>query len=229
MKIFYDIKQGAEDWHELRYGKIGGSTLKDIMTKLSDPIQSCAKYLDMVSCRDEDFEFEESYQSADMERGNAYEPLARKEFERVYDKHVVEIGWAEMDNGIAGISPDGLIYCGTLNVKEAIEIKCPSRKTHSKYIRDNKSIIDDYLWQIVMYFVVFDKLETLYLVSYRPENKRKELLCIEVKRNMVVRIKEGRNTIETTIDGLALMAKSRIDELSDALREDIERFDNDKI
>lgn len=225
MKLYKDLKQQSEDWLELKYGKIGGSSLKDIMTKQSDPITATAKFLEMCSCRDESFEYEECYVSPDMERGNAYEPLARKEFERVYDKQIVEIGWAEMDNGIAGISPDGLVQCHTLEcATEGIEIKCPSRKTHSKYIRDPKQLLMDYLWQVVMYFVVFDKMETVYLLSYRPENKRKDMVVVDVKRDTPIKIKEGRNEIQTDISGLALMAELRIKDLCVALIEDEKKF-----
>ena len=58
-------------------------------------------------------------------RGNLFEPIARSEFERVYNKKVNQVGWVEMENEISGISPDGLI-----GEFEAIEIKCPARKKH---------------------------------------------------------------------------------------------------
>ena len=117
MRLYKDIVQNSEDWFAIRYGKVGGSTMKDLMANYDKPVRNNAIYYDLLACKFEPFSFEEQYMSADMERGHAYEPLARQEFERINDVVVEQVGWAEKDNGLIGISPDGLI--GTTEAFEA--------------------------------------------------------------------------------------------------------------
>ena len=213
MKI-YNMEQGSEEWFAIKYGKIGGSTLSEIMTKIDQPVKNTAKYLDILSARVERFELDEEYVSSDMERGNLYEPIARSEFERVYNKKVNQVGWVEMENGIAGISPDGLI--GKI---EAIEIKCPARKKHMSYILNPISLVCDYVWQIVQYFVAIEGLEKLYVVSYRPENTIKQMVVVEVTKDMIINSTKG---IDKTISDFIELANNRLLELGESIKNDIE-------
>lgn len=212
MKI-YEMEQGSEEWFAIKYGKIGGSSLAEIMTKINNPVNNTAKYLDILSAHIEPFELDEEYISSDMERGNSLEPIARMEFERVYSKKVMQVGWVEMDNGIAGISPDGLI-----DDSEAIEIKCPARKKHMSYIIDPMLLVQDYIWQVVQYFVVFNKLEKLYILSYRPENTVKQMVVVEV--TVDTDIDTGKNSCRTIAE-LVESANCRLIELQGAIERDI--------
>lgn len=129
MKI-YEMEQGSEEWSAIKYGKIRGSSLVEIMTKINKPVNNTAKYLDILSAHIEPFELDDEHISSDMERGNSLEPIARMEFERVYSKKIRQVGWVEMDNGIVGISPDGLIEEEELS----LETKCPvMQKTYVVY------------------------------------------------------------------------------------------------
>ena len=47
MKI-YEMEQGSEEWFAIKYGKIGGSSLAEIMTKINKPVNNTAKYLDIL-------------------------------------------------------------------------------------------------------------------------------------------------------------------------------------
>lgn len=213
MKI-YNIEQGSEEWFAIKYGKIGGSTLSEIMTKIDQPVKNTAKYLDILSARVERFELDDEYVSYDMERGNLFEPIARSEFERVYNKKVNQVGWVEMENEIAGISPDGLI-----GEFEAIEIKCPARKKHMSYILDSNMLVCDYIWQIVQYFVVIEKLEKLYVLSYRPENTIKQMVVVEVTKDMLISNTKG---INKKISDFIKLANNRLVELKESIKNDIE-------
>ena len=207
MKI-YEMEQGSEEWFAIKYGKIGGSSLAEIMTKINKPVNNTAKYLDILSAHIEPFELDEEYISSDMERGNSLEPIARMEFERVYSKKVRQVGWVEMDNGIAGISPDGLI-----EEEEALETKCPARKKHMLYILNPIELLNDYLWQAVQYFVVLEKLKKLYLVSYRPENVIRPMVVVEVTKETIA------NKLQ--ISDHVVSANSRINELKESIDMDI--------
>lgn len=210
MKI-YNIEQQTEEWFAIKYGKIGGSSLGEIMTKISQPVSATAKYLDILSAQIEPFEMVEGYLNADMERGNSLEPIARMEFERIYGKKIRQVGWVEMDNGIAGISPDGLI-----DEDEAFETKCPSRKKHMMYVLNPIELVNDYLWQAVQYFVVLDKLKKLYFVSYRPENTLKPMVVVEVTRETRLN--------KLTMNNLVDSANFRINELKESITNDIKRL-----
>lgn len=212
MIIYKDLPQQSEEWFLLKYGKIGGSSLKRLM--VGKEVRDCAIYDDLLSARFEEFEPEDMFMSKDMERGNMYEPLARSEYERVYDKKVDQYGWIEMDNGIAGLSPDGVIG---KRMTEAIEIKCPNRITHTSYIRNPISMIEEYIWQVVMYFTVLDKLKTLHFLSYRPENIAKPLLVYDVTRSTQIQISKKETD---TIDGLVAKTKTKLELLKAAIIED---------
>lgn len=213
MKIYKDIPQQSEKWFRLKYGKIGGSTLKHLMA--GKPIQELAIYNDLLSARFEDYDYEETFASRDMERGNMYEPLARAEYERVHNVTVEQYGWIEMDNGIAGLSPDGII--GT-KLDRAIEIKCPNRITHTAYLRNPLSMVEEYVWQVVMYFTVLNKLKVLHFISYRPENRSTPLLVYPVSRETIVQVSAKETD---TIANLVKKAKYKLKQLEATLKKDV--------
>lgn len=216
MIVYKDLLQQSEEWFILKYGKIGGSTLKKLM--VDKPIRDCAVYDDLLSARFEEFELEEMFTSKDMERGNMYEPLARNEYERVFEKKVEQYGWIEMDNGIAGLSPDGIIG---KSFREAIEIKCPNRITHTSYVRNPLLMVQEYIWQVVMYFTVLERLKTLHFISFRPENIAKPLLVYDVTPKTVIQVSKKETD---TIAGLVAKTKNRLQELKAALDQDAAYF-----
>lgn len=215
MKVYDKIEQGSDKWFELRYGKVGGSTLKSLMTNETKSVTENAIYNSILAARFEPFVYEETYTSREMERGNMLEPMARLAYEDKFGVDVIQIGWAEM-NDFAGISPDGLI--GSC---EALEIKCPSANTHVSYMRNPMSMIEDYLWQCVMYFVVFDNLEVLNFVSYRPENTVCPLLVQTIHLSTEVRVNAKKTA---KIEELVLQAKNRIEELEKNTKNDLDNF-----
>jgi len=215
MKVYDKIEQGSVEWHALRYGKVGGSTLKSLMTNENKSVTENAIYNSILAARFEPFVYEETYTSREMERGNMLEPMARLAYEDKFGVNVIQIGWAEI-NDFAGISPDGLI--GSC---EALEIKCPSANTHVAYMRNPMSMIEDYLWQCVMYFVVFDNLEVLNFVSYRPENTVCPLLVQTIHLSTEVRVNAKKTA---KIEELVLQAKNRIEELEINIKNDLDNF-----
>jgi len=181
MIVYEKIEQGSQEWYELRYGKIGGSTLKELM--VDKPIKECAIFADILSAQFEPYTEEYVFKSEVMQRGNDLEPQARIMYALKNDCTVTQIGWAEMDNGISGISPDGLV-----GSDGAVEFKCPSRKQHMAYILTPEDIVKDYFWQITMYFVVFDNIEWVDIVSFRPECSFKPLLEVMVNKDTEIQL-----------------------------------------
>ena len=224
--LYKEIYQGTDEWKELRYRKVGGSSSEKIMSNLAKPVQNNAIFFELLGEFMEPFEVEEErFLSADVRRGIELEPIAREEFARIYGKQVFEIGWSKSSD-FTGISPDGIIGDETLiktnlDVKEAFETKCPSRTTYAKYLNNNDLAVTDYAWQIVDYFKEFPNLETLYFMLYRPENTIKSHILIKITRDMVIVVdtkKSGK------IADLCVELTDRQNELKAALKAKIEEL-----
>lgn len=162
MKAHWEITQGTEDWRRIRYGKIGGSTSKGLLTDTDTLLD------ELLSARLEPFELEEDgYASPEMQRGTELEPLARLNLSMYTNVPFKECGWLQSEDiPLLGISPDGI----TDNLKISCEIKCPSRKKHTNTLR-NGIIPLDHCHQIVHNFTVNPHLEIVYFASFRPESK----------------------------------------------------------
>lgn len=216
MKVYDEILQQSPEWYEIKYGKVGGSSLEKIMTNRTKPIRENPYYTELLSARFEEFEFEETFTSHDMERGNMYEPLARSEFERIKGVQIEQVGWVEDKSGIYGISPDGLFD----NRKQGIEIKCPSRITHMKYIQNPISMVEQYVWQVIDYFLTIG-IKKLHFMSFRPENQIKPLLIQEVTKRTMLSISAKE---KLSVSDLVALAKARLIELELALSEDVAKY-----
>jgi putative phage-type endonuclease len=152
-----------EDWLEFRKGKITGSRLKDIVVKRGTGEK--AEYYQIIAERiAQDPEDENP-----IERGNRLEEEAIKEFSKIIGKKIDTslVMWMREDNNDIAISPDGII-----GKKEAVEIKCLSSASHIEAYLTQK-VPSEYEYQVLQYFIVNDKLETLYFVMYDPRMPEK--------------------------------------------------------
>ena len=157
-----DIQQGSEAWYKIRAGKITGTRFSKVMAAYST-----ATYKDLITDLAGEIitgELEEAYSNAIMERGIALEPEARAVYETEIAK-VTEAGFCMLDGyeDSVGISPDGLLEDGTL------EIKCPIRKTHLNYIEKN-ALPSVYKWQVQGGLMVTDGAYCDFM-SYYPGMK----------------------------------------------------------
>lgn len=152
------VKQGSLQWHRLRLGKVTGSRFKQMMS--SDNLS----LLDVMVAEQVTGQSEDSdYVSDDMQRGIDLEPLARREYEQRNKKKVQQLGFISSTTyPMFGMSPDGLV--GRVG---AIEIKCPSTKTHVKFLRQYK-VPNEYKHQVLSAFLIHEKLEWLDFISYDP-------------------------------------------------------------
>ena len=218
MKIYDKIVQGTDEWKEIRHGKVGGSTIAKLMSYHDKSIRNCTEYYSVLAEHAEEFDpFIENRITAEMQRGNDLEPDARKEYERISGSVVQQVGWVEMDNGLIGISPDGIV-----NEKHNIEIKCPSSNTHMMYILDNSVFTEKYAWQIVHNFYVMD-IEKLTCISYRPENTLCPLLHFDVDMDTTIKISAK---VSKTVKELCLMVDLRVKELQECIKEDLNKINN---
>ena len=202
MKIYKEIVQGTDEWKELRHGKIGGSTAKDIMSKNEKSITECAAFYTLLSEQMEDFDpFTNEFTSFSMQRGNELEPEARTEYERITGIEMAQFGWIEIDSFV-GISPDGW----NIKLKKAIEIKCPAANTYAKYLLNFDEFLSDYVWQLVHYFVVLG-VDSVDCVAYRPENKLKPIIIHTITKETVIQVSAK---VSKPISELAEMLKFRL-------------------
>jgi len=176
MKVYKDIVQGSEAWHELKYGKIGGSTSKGLF------VDSDTLLIELLSARLEPFVLEDDgYVSADMQRGIELEPLGRERLSEYTGIHFNEVGWMESEEcSILGISPDGISEDETVSC----EIKSPGRKKHTATIFCD-AIPSDNIHQCLHYFTVNRKLERHFFLSFRPESSR-PMWVKELTRDSVI-------------------------------------------
>lgn len=147
-----------EEWLEARKGKITGSRLKDIVVKRGTGEKT--GFYEIIA--------ERIAQSPDdenaMQRGIRLEEEAILAFQEKTKKNVNTslVIWENEENNAIAISPDGFI-----NKTEAVEVKCLSSAKHIEAIITEK-IPDEYEFQKLQYFIVNEKLETLYFVMYDP-------------------------------------------------------------
>ena len=178
MYIDYKLKQGSEEWHELKNAKIGGTRAKSVQVKKS--ITEAVIFDEVMSERNTFFNYEEGFTSEAMQRGIDLEPLAIEEVTKETGIIFKDAGWIGR-NDYHGHSPDGISLCE----KIGLEIKCPSAKVHNSYVRDNKLPLD-YVWQIVNFFAMDESIERLYFASFNPDYLLMPLFLLEVTRETVI-------------------------------------------
>jgi len=171
--------ESREQWLQARLGKITGTRLKDIVVKRGTGHKK--GYYELIAERlavtEEEFD---GYipNETPMDRGTRLQKYAVARFTQETKKVVDEslVLWTREDNESIAISPDGKI-----GETEAIETKCLSSASHIEAYLEN-AIPDEYEFQKLQYFIVNDKLETLYFVFYDPRLPAKDYFVITVKR-----------------------------------------------
>lgn len=129
------IKQGSEEWHEQRIGKVTASKLSAVMARTKNGYSATRKnYMMELICQKLSGQREETYMNAAMQRGNDLEPIARGAYEADKGVFVDEVGYIvhPVESGF-GASPDGLVSKNGL-----VEIKCPNTATHVEFLKSGK-------------------------------------------------------------------------------------------
>lgn len=176
MKVYRDIEQRTEEWHEIRKGKVTGTLLQKILSSRADTRDGAFyKVLaDRLSTAGIDEE-------SDMERGMRLEADAVAEFERRTGRKTERVGFVESSfSRWSGYSPDALIRRGK-RYPEDVEAKCLSSANHVRAWLTNK-IPPDYREQVIQGFVVNDDLRVRHVVFYDPRIEVKPYVCIDVRR-----------------------------------------------
>lgn len=180
--------ENRDEWLSARRGRITGTRLKDIIVKRGT--EKKIGFFEILAERLSTDPYGEAIAETPMERGTRLEPEAIGKFEEdksvEVDKSLVM--WVRDENESVAISPDGFI-----GETIAVESKCLSSARHIEaYVKkliwgrsDWEAVPDDYKEQDIQYFIVNDKLETLYMVFYDPRVTAKEYFCLTIKREDV--------------------------------------------
>lgn len=134
MKIHRNLIQQSDAWFSIRKGRVTASQAKRIMTPTGK--RSAAWHDYAVELMAESLlpdEIPDFIGNAHTERGNMLEPVARDLFGQIHGCKVDTVGFVTRDDGVVGLSPDGLIFDGNKPIA-GLEIKAPIGKVHAGYI-----------------------------------------------------------------------------------------------
>lgn len=173
MIIHQDLKQGTEEWIQLRAGKLTASRLKDVI-KISNitlvPKKTLNNHCLQFVAEKYAEKHTDHYTSYHMAKGQEKECDARQHYNDYCTTNNIiakEIGFIESDCHRYGMSPDGIV-----GENGFIEIKCLKQVKHlSAYLSDGKTLLYDekYLCQILMGFIINPKFEWCDLISYNDD------------------------------------------------------------
>lgn len=191
------LKQGSEAWLKARLGVFTASETYKLICdqkKAHKYTVGAMTYIRTKALEQITGERLTDYSSADMEKGKELEPVAAEMYSEKCNKMLVETGlnvWKQSNRTKhhqrskpqIGASLDRLI----LGEKGAIEIKCPKKLTHCKYMEmktaeDLKKVSKAYYWQIQQQIMVAG-LDYVDFVSFYQSLHIKELFVLRVMRN----------------------------------------------
>lgn len=122
MQIISDIKQGTEEWQNLRITMPTASRFKDVLSKGAGITRKA--YMYQLAAEIITGQREETYRNKYMDDGKETEPQARAMYELATAQSVTQVAFIKHDFMNVGCSPDGLVCDDGI-----IEIKCPKTTT----------------------------------------------------------------------------------------------------
>lgn len=167
-----------EEWLEGRKGRIGSSRLGSMFSKRDKkPLKS---FYEVIAERVALPATDENV----MDRGHRLEDEAVRRFNEETGKSFSRnlIIWTRDDNEYISASPDATPEEVEIPT-EAAEIKCLNSASHIEAWL-TKEVPKDYREQGIQYFIVNEKLETLYFCFYDPRMP-KDFFYITIKREDV--------------------------------------------
>jgi exodeoxyribonuclease (lambda-induced) len=175
------VEQGSVDWLIERASIPTASNFKRIITssgKKSAQFYDYAYELAADSIMDD---LEETFQSYAMTRGIEMEPVAKSVYEIVTNCKIEDCGFFKKridENCLIGCSPDGIVGDNGL-----VEIKCPLKINHMKYLLGGV-VPSDYYAQVQGQLLVMDR-EWCDFVSYNPNFKEPfKIMIVRVTRDV---------------------------------------------
>lgn len=211
--IHHAHAQGSPDWLQARKGVITGSRFKDARDRLADKPEKTDKKTGQVtpaqrgapSAKQLGYAMDTArelvggtvpptFQNAAMRTGTEQEPHARMAYEAMTGNLVQEVGFITTDDGMFGLSPDGLIDDdGVLEVKTMVSSATLFTAVADGDISEYIDQCNGYLWLLGRQWVD--------LVLYAPDL---ESLGLSLT---IIRINRDENAIEELESDLLAFAK----------------------
>ena len=194
LEIFEDLQQWTDEWLKVRAWSITWTWLKNIILKelkkwgyTQDSINKQKKYI--YELLGGEFSYDDNapiIKTYLLNAWNEFEELAKMKYEWLTWNKVIEVWFIKKESWL-WISPDWIIYNDKKVITKAIEIKSPlwnNSANFYKYMFEDK-IPDEYLWQVVHYFIVIDTLEELDFIVFNPNyvKSEKQLWIKNIKRS----------------------------------------------
>lgn len=169
--IIHYVLQRSQEWYAVKCGKIGASSIKDVLSKGTTRntymMRLLAERLSGIP--------QETYCNGAMQWGIDNEEFARNTYEMETGNTVQQVGFVELDEFI-GCSPDGLVGGDGL-----VEIKCPNSSTHLTYILAGK-MPAEYVLQVQTQLWITERLWCDF-VSFDPRIPSRPFWTIRVNRD----------------------------------------------
>lgn len=192
MKIYYDIKQGTDEWHKLKELKLSASHATAIMANGAGLKSLVEELITDYYSSDNYSEFTNKLDNKHINRGNEYEEKARAIYELETGNKVTQVGFVELDEYV-GVSPDGLVGDDGL-----IEIKSPANKEFMRLAITGK-IDSNHKNQMQMQMYVTGRKWCDYFVfnpNYEPCFIRKRVYAdMDEFSRLIVGLEHGRKLI----------------------------------
>lgn len=158
--IHHDHPQGSPEWLNVRRGCITGSRFKDCrdykaLTKAQekegrakgDPSGKLLAYAYDTARERCGGNAPAKFQNAAMRTGQEQEPLARRAYEVRTGRLVEEVGFFTTDDGLFGLSPDGLIGDdGVLEIKTMVSSDTLFTAVADGDVSEYMDQVNGYLW-----------------------------------------------------------------------------------
>jgi hypothetical protein len=181
--IEHVVEQRSPEWHQLRSGRVNGSTAKDVLAKISKGEAAARRDLRVqlaletvlgTSCEDS------TYVNADMQRGIDLEAEARAAYE-MHTGHIVrECGYLSSTTRQIGLSPDGVVG----DFEGLVEIKVPRSATHWGYLENGGTGLHQA--QLTHALLLCHDVQWIDFVSYDPRfPPALQLVVTHVTRDML--------------------------------------------
>lgn len=145
----YDFEQGTPEWLEARKGAITGSKFRDARDRLKNgnPSSKAILYAQDVARERCGGTAEKVFQNAAMRIGSEQEKFANAAYEARTGKLVEPVGFFKTDDGMFGLSPDGLIDDdGVLEIKTMVGSSTLFTAVAEGDISAYQDQCDGYLW-----------------------------------------------------------------------------------
>lgn len=195
MKTSDKLQQGSDEWLNARLGVFTASETYKLICdakKAHKYTAGALTYIRTKALEQITGERLTDYSSADMEKGKELEPIAAQMYSEKHSKMLIETGLT-LGTNIKGLPQDVAVQIGAsldrliLGEKAAIEIKCPKKLTHCKYMEmqtvdDFKKTCKAYYWQIQQQIMVAG-LDYVDFVSFYQSLDIKQLFVLRIERN----------------------------------------------